>query len=269
MGKLEKYLNRLQSGVEFQAEFVPSLNRLIGGFERKKLVVIGARPSECKSTLALQMAYYFSSNFKILYLSLEMTEEESLFRLYCHEENIENVLFFKGLPKGESYSESFNSFKEKFSKHERSLIVGEQIGKTWEEVDTLLQDFNNERPDMVFLDYIQCIATRGKKIDAIEDYIKKFRAMAIEKNFCLFIVSQINRQNISETREPSMEGLKSTGFLEEHADKVILLHYPCKHSLEQSSDKLKIIVAKNKNGRTGFVWSHINPGTYTISEAQE
>jgi len=152
------------------------------------------------------------------------------------------------------------------TENERLLIVCEELGRSWEDIDNIFKSLEGDYPDIIILDYIQCIKTAGKKMDAIEDYIKKFRKLAIEQNFCLFICSQINRQNIIGNNEPTMEGLKNTGFLEEHADKVILLHYPCKRSPSIDIDKFKIIVAKNKNGMTGYFDCSIEPSIYKIYE---
>lgn len=264
MVKLETYLKSLSDGAEFKVDYLPQFQKLSNGFERKKLVVIGSRPSEGKSTFALQMAYEMSIKHKVLYLSLEMTTEEALFRLFCYEQRVPNIDLYN--INGEDYSSAFNSFKDKIESQDRALIVTEQIGKTWEEIDNVFKKLSHDPPDIIFLDYIQCIASKGKKMDAIEDYIKKFRALAIEKNFCLFICGQINRQNIQETKEPTMEGLKSTGFLEEHADKVILLYYPCKRTPDTDISKYKIIMAKNKNGMTGYMDCKISPDIYRIYE---
>ena len=258
---LGDYLKRLADGVEIQVNYLPELNRILCGFERKKLVIIGSRPSEGKSTFALQMAYELAIKFKVLYLSLEMTREEAMLRLLCYQQKIPNTDIYSG--KYYDYANVLDKFKKDT---DRQLIISEEIGRTWEEIEQIFECLNDDPPDIIFLDYIQCIQTKGKKLEAIEDYIKRFRAMAIERNFCLFICSQINRQNISETKEPTMEGLKNTGFLEEHADKVILLYYPCKRSHNIEIGKYKVIIAKNKNGMTGYFDCKISPEIYRIWE---
>lgn len=266
--KLEKYLQSIAHGAEFQLDYLNNINRLIGGFERKKMVVIGSRPSEGKSTFALQMAYELSVKHKVLYLSLEMTVEEAMFRVFCYETKMANTDFYTG--KIYDHQLLFDKFKESMKEKERFLIIGEEIGRTWNEIDEVFERLKGDPPDIIILDYIQCIRSNGKKLEAIEDYIKKFRALAVEKGFCLFICSQINRANLQDnkSKEPTMEGLKNTGFLEEHADKVILLHYPCKHK-EKDITKFKVIVAKNKNGMTGYVDCKITPEVYRIWEEVE
>jgi len=226
--KLKGYLKTLSSGTEFQVDYLPTFNSLVGGFERKKLIVIGARTSEGKSMFSLQMAYELSLKHKVLFLSIEMTVESAMFRLLCYQQKIQNTDIYKG--RYYDHESLLKGFNESLVQQERFLIFTEEIGRTWEQIVQVIEALDSDMPDIIFLDHIQLITTAGKKMEAIEDYIKKFREMAIKKNFCLFVCSQINRQNISENKEPSMEGLKSTGLLEEAADKVILLYYPCKRS---------------------------------------
>ena len=261
--KLHNYLETLENGAEIQLEYLPVFNKLICGLERKKMIVVGSRPSEGKSMFCLQMGYELSKTFKVLYISLEMTVEEAMFRLMCYEQEISNTTFYHG---NENWKEDLKSFTEKVKRENRRLIISEEYGRSWDEINNVMVSLSNNKPDLIILDYVQCISTKGKKMEAIEDYIKKFRSLAIDNNFCFVVCSQINRQNISDNKEPTMEGLKNTGSLEEHGDKVILLYYPCKRSPELPSDEFKIIVPKNKNGMTGYVKCKIKPEIYKIYE---
>lgn len=230
------------------------------------MIVVGARPSEGKSAFSLQMAYELSHKFKVLYISLEMTVEEAMFRLLCYKRGVDNVKFYKG--GYEEYSQDVDRFEEELERTQPKLIVSEEIGKSWDEVDKIFQNFEYDKPDVVFLDYVSMIRKQGKSQEAIEEYIKNFRTLAIKMNFCLFILSQINRSNITDSKEPTMEGLKHSGALEENADKVLILYYPCKRSPDIDIHNFKIIVAKNKNGMTGYVDCKFEPSIYKFYEEQ-
>lgn len=129
-----------------------------------------------------------------------------------------------------------------------------------------MEKLKDDKPDIVFVDYLQCIKTKGKSFEAIADYIRRIRELAVRQNILIVLASQINRANIADGKEPTMEGLKGHGKIEEQADKIVLLHYPCKHNHKVDIDKFKIIIAKNKNGMTGYVDMRINPGQYRIYE---
>ena len=117
---LESYLKKLADGVEIQIDYLPEFNKKIFGFERKKLVVVGARPNEGKSLFCLQMAYELSVKFKVLYLSLEMTREEALFRLLCYQQKIPNTDIFSG--RYYDYKDIFEKFCEGMNKDRKSVV---------------------------------------------------------------------------------------------------------------------------------------------------
>lgn len=263
--KLSGYLEKLKDGVEFQIKSLETFNRLVCGFERKKLVVVGSRPSEGKSAFLLQLAYEMAEKHKVLYISLEMTIEEAIFRLLCHRSAINNVELYQGSIF--QNKQKIDTFYEELDNMPRNLIITDNVGHTWEDLEKAI-DVLGESPDIIMVDYIQCIHNNGKPLEAIEDYIKRIRESAIEKNMLVIVASQINRSSIADNKEPRMEGLQGSSKLEAHADKVVLLSYPCKHSSEDIN-KFKIIVAKNKNGMTGYVDVEFLPQYYLFRDKNQ
>jgi len=148
----------------------------------------------------------------------------------------------------------------------RKLVVSEEIGSNWNDVLEILE--NRVDPEMIILDYIGCISTLGmKKVEGLDEYIKNMRSIAVKNNIACVLCSQINRSNVEGDREPSLTGLKGTGFLEEHSDQVWLLHYPAHSDPEANPNDFKIIVAKNKSGRTGaFTNVKFHPESYLFKE---
>jgi replicative DNA helicase len=260
--ELQEYLGRLSNGVEFKIASMPKLNKIIGGLERKKLVVVGARPSECKSAFCCQVAYDLSKDFKVLYISLEMTIQEMMFRMLCYKMGIPNTELYNG--NIGFHKNQINDFYALLDRDKDKLIFADGIGFSWNEMNDVMEHLKEDKPDIVIVDYLQCIKTQGRSLEAIEDYIKSIRELAVREDMLIILASQINRASISESKEPKMEGLKGSGKIEEQADKVILLHYPCKHDERADISKFKIIVAKNKNGMTGYVDMKIKPECYKI-----
>jgi replicative DNA helicase len=78
----------------------------------------------------------------------------------------------------------------------------------------------------------------------------------------------MNRQIIDNTdKRPSLENLKSTGVLEEHADMVLMLFWEWFYTRkEEDKNKYEIIVGKNRNGRTGSHKLFYTPEWYLFTE---
>ncbi len=251
-----------QRGTEPQygLKTLPVLNRMIWGIQPKKLYVIGARTSQGKSSLVLQIAWDLAlQKHEVLFISLEMTIEEMVERLFCMSCEVNNEKLLTGRFK--DHAKEWGEFHAQVAS--MPLVLSEGIGKTWKDIQYLLDQIST-KPKVIILDYIQCIKGVGlEKREAIDEYIRQFRQMAIEYNFTAILCSQVNRAGIdSKEKVPGLHHLKDSGFLEEHADKVILLHYPYAYEKTEEKFKYVMIVAKNRNGQTGPVEIYFKPQFY-------
>lgn len=246
--------------------FCSELNDMIHGLKRKELVVVGGRPSNGKSVVLLNMAADCAkAGFNVHFFSLEMTLESCVARIKCREFGIDNELInterFRNILTNPLYMEKMNELwsKIEFVRWTHS----ENFGKTFPEVLEMMDKFN--QPDVIFVDYIQMIKrTARDSKESIEEYIKDIRNLAIEKNICVVVGSQMNRDSSKGNGIPAIHELKQTGALEEVADKVMLLSWPYLSDNEQPINDYFINVAKNRDGKTGNVKTKFYPQFSTV-----
>jgi len=259
---------------DLSISFLPDLDNKIWGLKRKSLVVIAGRPSMGKSTLMLQMAYTFAlEGKKVYFFSLEMTKEECIDRLICNCCNIDNYLIHTGQVNNEDVNGKIIEFQKVLENI--NLMIIESWGKSFNEILEIMDNF--QEPDAIFIDYVNMIkqGLHSKK-DAIDEYIKDVRRLALNKNFCAILGAQINRE-VHRNQEPgkdvptpNMWNLKETGNLEEHSDLVLILHWPHYYRFLKegyySDDEREyfIKVAKNRSGRTGIFDCDFLPEYYRI-----
>ena len=228
---------------------LPDFSRKIWGLPRKGLLVIGARSSMGKSSLVLQVAQDIAGQNKpVLLLSLEMDVASLVERLFCQRMMIDNFELLTGkLP---VYNAEWVVFEEWLKKIPLLITCG--IGKTFEEVNYLIANLD-PKPNIVIVDYIQGIRQIENERERINEYVRNFRQLMLDNNMLGILCSQINRRILEqETKEPVLENLKSTGVLEEQADQVWLLFYQWFYTRnDNDKNKIKLILAKNRNGRTG------------------
>jgi replicative DNA helicase len=187
-------------------------------------------------------------------------EQEKLMRAAAN-----NAKFAKKVGISQKVAEEF--YRDLQSRY--LIMTDEGIGKTVDDLEELIVKYE-VRPDVVILDYIGCIATRGRsKTEAIDEFIKKLRVLAIQHDFCAIIVCQINREGIKDGRRPTMQHFKDCSVIEEHSDQCVLLYYPYRGDPEASKTELEIIVAKNKSGPVGQWKVKYEPWYYRISEYPE
>lgn len=248
---------------ELPIRSLPVLNRKIWGIHKRKMTLIAARPSIGKSSIALQIAYDLAKQGKkIVFLSLEMTAEDILERLFCHEYKIDNQELLKGNFK--IYENDFNKFEARM--RTIPFSISDCIGRSWTEIDSVINHLS-VKPDAIFIDHLNAIRVgRNAKTD-IDDYILNMYTLAKTKNIALVICCQINRDNQKDDdKTPQLHELKGSGNLEEMADIIIMLHWPFKYAKkDQTIDRSKyfFIVGKNRNGLTGFVDIYFKPETYS------
>lgn len=266
--KTEQILRDRGKDPEIPLKTLPALNRKIWGLHSKKLTIIAARTSNGKSAMALQLAYDTASQgISTLFVSLEMYEEDVIERLFCLERRVSNECLRSG--KFAEVEKDWDDFKKNVE--EMPFVITDMLGKDWKEIDAYLQNLTI-KPRVIIIDHLQ--EARGalslNQKEVIDEYLKTLRIMAIRDNFALIICSQINRAAQGQSsKEPQLHNLKNSGYIEEGADIVILLHWPWHATKSGDKSNYIINVAKNRNGRTGWINVKYKPEYYLFYEEPE
>lgn len=267
--KLREILENRGKTPEMPIKSLPDLNDILWGMPRGKVTVIAARTSIGKSAFALQIAYDLALFGKrVLFLSLEMTVEDMLERLFCYEFRINN----RELTRGEfsKHTKQYEEFCNDFKLYK--LVLNDCIGKRWAEVDTLIKQLN-PKPDALFIDHINAINFDDfNQKRAIDDYLINIVEITKHQNISTTLCCQINRDNQKDDdKTPQLHELKGSGCIEEMADRVIMLHWPHKYQKNGESiskNKYLAIIGKNRTGPTGYVSIHFEPEFYAFSNGR-
>jgi len=218
-----------------------------------------------KSALALQIAYDLADqNKETLFLSLEMTTESLIERLFCNRQRIDNYALLTGKLKTDTYiQEQWGNFI-KLMDIPLKLSCG--LGKSFEDINTLIE-LLDPIPKVIIVDYIQAIKKGFNERVDLDNYIVQFREICLKHNIAGILLSQNSRKVFDdESKEPSLSNLKSTGGLEESADTVMLLFWPHFYNEKLDRNLYKIIIAKQRNGRTGEHLVNFIPEHYLFTE---
>lgn len=248
---IETELLKRSSTPEFGLTTMPKLSQKIHGL-KVGCLVIGARTSQGKSAMAVQIASDLSDqNIPTLFLSLEMTRESIIERLFCNRHEVDNFdLMIGKLAINSEYQAKWEIFKQTISK--TPLLITDGLGKDFAEVLYLIENFN-PKPRVIILDYVQMIRQDRGEREMLNEYIRKFRQICLQNKIVGILCSQVNRGILNEDNKiPTLEYLKGTGSLEEVADMVWLLSwdYFYTHN-ENKKNEYMLYIAKNRMGRTG------------------
>jgi len=245
------------------------LDKIIWGLHKKELMTIGARPSEGKTALAGQIAFNLADNgHNVLFISLEMSKEQIVERLFCLTCKIHNAELREG--RMSDYTKSRIETFEKLIEHLPMLIV-DNCGYTFEDVEKLVAHMN-PRPDVVILDYIQLVSYGGysSQYHAITEYFRKLKELAKKYNCAMVVLSQIRRMDERrQNRRPTMDELKGSGSLEEHSDTIALLYW-ISHNEPSYLDRceFEVHVAKQRHGTLGMVTFNFQPHFFAFENRE-
>lgn len=247
----KKILSDRGGAPQYPLNTLPDLNSKIWGLH-KGLTVIGARSSMGKSALGLQIARDMAdSNISVLLLSLEMDVPSMIERLFCQLMKVDNFDMLCGhINTNEVIQAKWSTFENWI--HRVPLMITEGLGKTFSDVNEIIQ-LLDPKPKVVIIDYIQGIKQSEKERAELNEYIRNFRQLMIKNDMIGILASQMNRQTMDNNdKRPSLENLKSTSVLEEHADMVLMLFWEYFYTRDEATKNCyEIIIGKNRNGRTG------------------
>ena len=243
-----------------------SLDELLGGLHRSDMVVLAARPSLGKSTLAINMSLNSAkSGGRVGMFSLEMSREQVAMRMMAGEAGVDAQRLRLGL-----YTEA----------QERQII--DSIG-TLSELpiyidDTPLQGITEMRSkarrlhaelglDMLVVDYMQLINGSGRgdsnRVQEISEITRSIKGMARDLNIPILAVSQLSRAvEMRTSHRPQLSDLRESGSIEQDADVVMFIYREDVYYTEDEwtnrfpdrpypKNIAEIIVAKHRHGPVG------------------
>jgi replicative DNA helicase len=234
-----------------------SLDKILGGgVRRRDLVVLGGDIGSGKSALALGVALRVAQQgLGVALLSGEMDEERLMERALAIE--------------GRATVDDLRAAK--MSDQTRAGIGGAAVrlrGLPLAMLPLAAADFDTmaDRLDplrqlsLVVVDYLQLVpAPRGlTRVTQDEDtalVLRRLKALALERQVALLLVAQLPHfQAQRENPRPTLEDYGVLGALKQHADVVLSIFreemYRPGGGVEGATE---LIVAKNRNGPTGFV----------------
>jgi replicative DNA helicase len=240
------------------------LDRLTFGFHQSEMIIIAARPSMGKTSLALNIAEnaVIKPNIKdivpTLFFSLEMSSEQLSMRLLCGRAGLNMTKLRDGFISKESAT-NLNRVANEFKN--APLWIDESTNMSITEMRSKARRMHNKNKlGLVIIDYLQLIAgtdSRAPREQQISEISRGIKAMAKELNVPVIVLSQLNRESEKEKRQPRLSDLRESGAIEQDADVVMLLSKKKEENVDDeiSSDIAirELIVAKQRNGPTGLI----------------
>lgn len=225
------------------------IDQFTNGMRKGNMVIIAARPSVGKTTLALNIAENLAQEGKkILFVSLEMTNDELIEKSISSQGKVDYGCLLNGTIQGQQW-EGIGLAASRIKTS--NIMLADSQEQTIASVRKLCWDANDQLGglDYVFIDYVQLMrGTGNNRNEEIAEISRGLKAIAKELEIVTVPIAQLNRDiEKRSNKKPMLSDLRECGQLEQDADIVLMIHR------EDDGNVAEVHVAKARKGKKGEV----------------
>lgn len=263
---MQKAMNNKLAYTGFESGF-EGLDSVLDGFQKDNMYVIGARPSIGKTAFALALLTGIASKgIKTSVFSLEMSAVSLYFRMLSARSNLPMWQIKKGI-----IQKTVNSMAKLQKANEDLFVLPISIRDTGIDNDKVLYskirfEAKVNHAEVIVIDHLGLIEvsdSSGQRYVDVGRITKTLHKMARELHICIIVLAQCGRE--AEGKKPNLSLLRESGNIEQDADVIMLLHR--QRELDDVKERenpdaefpTDVIVAKNRDGRTGTVTFSFKP----------
>ena len=245
----------------------PDLDSLTTGLHGGEMIVVAARPSVGKTSLAMNIAeaVCVEQRQPVGVFSLEMPAEQLVLRMLCSRARVN----LRDIRAGFLVERDFPKLTTSAGKLAGApLFIDDSSGLSILQLRAKARRMHQQHGIKLFvIDYLQLLHSTARRADnrqqEIADISNGVKALAKELNVPVIVLAQLNRESEREKREPRLSDLRESGAIEQDADLVALLYREIKNKKDgeddddggQSYDALPVnlLIAKQRNGPAGEI----------------
>jgi len=237
------------------------LDRRLAGLQPSDLVIIAARPSMGKSSLALNIAQHVATEEKtpVGFFSLEMSKEQLVDRMLCAEAGIDLWKLRTGSLDDDDFPKLGHAMGVL---SDAPLYIDDAANANVMEIRTKARRLQAEHGlGLIIVDYLQLMAgTNGgggsdNRVQEVSEISRGLKGIARELDIPVIALSQLSRA--VEQRQPhipQLADLRESGSIEQDADVVMFVYREEMYDQETERKNIAdIFIKKHRNGPTGSI----------------
>ncbi len=244
------------------------LDDKLSGLQDSDLVIIAARPSVGKTTLALDMARHIGIVEKkpVGIFSLEMSKEQLVDRLLCTQAGVELWRMRTGKLSSSPEHDDFPRIGHAMGElSEAPIFIDDSATANIMEIRTKARRLHMEHGlGCLVVDYLQLMEGRSteNRVQEVAEITRALKSIARELNIPVIALSQLSRaaEQQQGAAIPKLAHLRESGSIEQDADVVMFIYrkaadknFKTEELNEEERTVAEIHIAKHRNGPTGMV----------------
>lgn len=254
-----------KNGVTGLSTGLENLDNALGGFQDPDLIIIGARPSMGKTSLALN--FMLNHKAPVAFFSTEQPFEQIGLRAISAESSVSarkiRVASFEEQEMNRMYAAVTKLTESKIQIYDKGSLT---ITELTREARRLKY---NQGIEAVYVDYIQRMKIEGKdRREGLGDIVRGMKSLAKELKIPVIALAQVNREvEKRQDKRPRMGDLKDSGDIEQEADEIILIYRDEVYNPDTPEKGIiELLIDKNRHGPTGVLRNAWLPDTMQIKD---
>ncbi|MFA7252780.1 MAG: replicative DNA helicase [Candidatus Paceibacterota bacterium] len=236
------------------------LDAKLSGLQKSDLIILAARPSMGKTSLALDIARQaaIKHNVPVAIFSLEMSNQQLVDRMIAAESRVDAWKLRTGKLTLESEFDRIRDSLDPLSK--APIFVDDQPANNILKMRGVVRRLKNEKGiGLVVVDYLQLMAPVQNKnndnvVQQITEISRSLKHLAREFDVPVLALSQLSRAVEQRGGRPRLSDLRDSGSIEQDADVVMFIHREDKYKDESEKTNIaEILIEKHRNGPTGKI----------------
>lgn len=235
------------------------LDNKLSGLQKSDLVILAARPSMGKTSLALDIARQAAVNHKIPVgiFSLEMSSQQLVDRMLAAASNVDSWKLRTG--KGLSLEDDFARIRTAMDELSQAPIyIDDQPGNNILKMRSVARRLKSEKGlGLIIVDYLQLMVPTNARqndnlVQQVTEISRSLKHLARELDVPVLALSQLSRAVESRGGKPRLSDLRDSGSIEQDADVVMFIHREDKYREDSDRPNIaEIMIEKHRNGPTG------------------
>ena len=236
------------------------LDNMLSGFQKSDLIILAARPSMGKTSLALDIARNAAvrHNVPVGIFSLEMSAQQLVERMLAAESFVNAWKLRTGsVTADDDYAKIRDAF-EVLS--QAPIFIDDKPGNNILSMRAVARRLKRERGiGLIVVDYLQLMApTQTKVSDSLTQQVteisRSLKGLARELDVPVIALSQLSRAVEQRRGRPRLSDLRDSGSIEQDADIVMFIHREDRMSESAERNNIaEVIIEKHRNGPLGSV----------------
>ncbi len=258
----------------FSSGFV-SLDDKLSGFQPSDLIILAARPSMGKTTLALDIARRTAirNGVSVGIFSLEMSSDQLAEKLMAAESGVDAWRMRTGKLSTHEKKDDLSEAADRLSN--APIFIDDRSNNSIVAIRSTARKMKRENNiEILIVDYLQLITPHDtirsdSMVNKVTEISRALKQIARELEIPVIALSQLSRDIEKRGGAPKLSDLRDSGSIEQDADVVMFIHQDAKDVVSGSEvEEKQILISKHRNGPTGIIRLGFNKQKLIFTEIE-